>query len=233
MRPSNPATTPNHTQKPTLSDREASNTAMNLEQHHGRSDMKVWLSTTGSPSEVQQLINRAQSSSETIAYKLGAYCGLRSEEITSAAPEDVVKTDAGMMLRVPAGKGDKYRETPIPRDLATTITTADEYREEASHHPIVTSQSATTGASTRTLRRWIQHAREALVEETGDPYWQHLTFHDLRRTWATSLRSADVDAMVVCDWGGWEDLETFLDHYRGTSTPEAQRREREKVDWLN
>jgi len=79
MRPSNPATTPNHTQKPTLSDREASNTAMNLEQHHGRSDMKVWLSTTGSPSEVQQLINRAQSSSETIAYKLGAYCGLRSE----------------------------------------------------------------------------------------------------------------------------------------------------------
>ena len=42
----------------------------------------------------------------------------------------------------------------------------------------------------------------------------------------------DVDAMVVCDWGGWNDLDTFLDHYRGTNSPEAQRRERDKVDWL-
>jgi len=55
---------------------------------------------------------------------------------------------------------------------------------------------------------------------------------DLRRTWATQLRSADVDAMVVCDWGDWNDLDTFLDHYRGTHTPEAQRRKRGKVDWL-
>jgi len=206
---------------------------MNLEQHAGRDDMKVWLSTTGNPSEVEQLINTARGSSERIAYQLGAYCGLRSEEITMVTPEDVVDTDAGMMLRVPAGKGDKYRETPIPRDLATTIQTADEYREEPSHHPIVTSQSASKGASTRSLRRWMQRARETLVEETDEQYWEHLTFHDLRRTWASSLRSADVDAMVVCDWGGWEDLETFLDHYRGTSTPEAQRRERQKVDWLN
>lgn len=38
--------------------------------------------------------------------------------------------------------------------------------------------------------------------------------------------------MVVCDWGGWDDLDAFLDHYRGTSTPEVQKREREKVDWL-
>jgi len=35
--------------------------------------------------------------------------------------------------------------------------------------------------------------------------------------------------MVVCDWGGWNDLDTFLDHYRGTHTSEAQRRERQKV----
>ena len=29
--------------------------------------------------------------------------------------------------------------------------------------------------------------------------------------------------MVVCGWGDWNDLDTFLDHYRGTHTPEAQR----------
>jgi hypothetical protein len=38
--------------------------------------------------------------------------------------------------------------------------------------------------------------------------------------------------MVVCDWGGWNDLDTSLDHYRGTHTPKPQRRERETVDWL-
>jgi integrase len=75
-------------------------------------------------------------------------------------------------------------------------------------------------------------SKTALQEATDDFGWQYLGMHDLRRTWATSLRSADVDAMVVCDWGGWDDLDTFLDHYRGTHTPEAQLREREKVDWL-
>lgn len=56
--------------------------------------------------------------------------------------------------------------------------------------------------------------------------------HDLRRTWATNLRSADVDPLMACDWDGWNDLETFLDHYQGRFSPEAQKREREKVDWL-
>ena len=68
--------------------------------------------------------------------------------------------------------------------------------------------------------------------ETGDDRWNFVSMHDLRRTWATSLDNKSVDAMVVCDWGGWNDLETFLDHYRGTNSPEAQRRERDKVDWL-
>jgi hypothetical protein len=36
----------------------------------------------------------------------------------------------------------------------------------------------------------------------------------------------------VCEWGGWNDLETFLEHYKGVMTPEGQLREREKVDWL-
>ncbi|WP_246308273.1 tyrosine-type recombinase/integrase [Halosimplex rubrum] len=86
--------------------------------------------------------------------------------------------------------------------------------------------------STRTLRRWTAKATDELLDETDEPGWEYVGFHDLRRTWATSLRSEDVDAMVVCDWGGWDDLQTFLDHYRGTHTPEAQRREREKVEWL-
>lgn len=45
------------------------------------------------------------------------------------------------------------------------------------------------------------------------------------------VRDAGVDEQVALLWGGWADLETFLDHYRGEASPKAQRREREKVGW--
>ncbi|GAA0200978.1 hypothetical protein GCM10009000_013900 [Halobacterium noricense] len=130
------------------------------------------------------------------------------------------------MLRVwKSAKTNHYRETPIPPTLATTIRTVGDVRNAPADEPVV-------GVSTRTLRRWMARATDDLLDVTDEPGWEFVGFHDLRRTWATSLRSADVDAMVVCDWGGWDDLDTFLDHYRGTHSPEAQRREREKVSWL-
>lgn len=130
------------------------------------------------------------------------------------------------MLRVWKGKGDQFRETPVPRDLATTINTIDDYRNASSSSPLIEV------SSTRSLRRWIRSAADQLREETDGRGWEYLAFHDLRRTWATALSSTNVDPLLVCDWGGWNDLETFLDHYRGSFSPEAQKRERGKVSWL-
>jgi integrase len=196
---------------------------MNLEAYSDQSGMKVWLSTD----EIDQLLatDALEAAERQLGASLGVRCGLRSEEVCTVAPKDVVETPAGSMLRVWEGKGDRYRETPIPGLLAERVRTINEYRDADDDEPLV-------DRSTRTLRRWVAAAREELDAQMSDEGWQYLGFHDLRRTWATQLRGADVDAMVVCDWGGWNDLETFLDHYRGTSTPEAQRREREKVDWL-
>lgn len=193
---------------------------MNLEQHEKRDDMKVWLSAD----EVDRLLDAAEDTEERIAFALGARCGLRSHEILDVAPEHVHDTDAGTMLRVWHGKGDKFRETPMPADLATTIRTVADVRDAPP------SESILDVTTTRTLRNWVQ--KGAARVDSNDPGWEYLSTHDLRRTWAGQLRNADVDAMVVCDWGGWNDLETFLEHYKGTSTPEAQRRERGKVDWL-
>lgn len=195
---------------------------MNLEEYEDQEGMKVWLSNN----EVEMLLEYYEGETEKyVAIALGARCGLRSEESIKVAPEDVVDTDAGTMLRVDGAKKGGYRETPIPDNLATTIRTIGDVREEPETEPIIQSTK-------RTIRRWVERARGDLADQTDDEYWKYLGYHDLRRTWATSLRSADVDAMVVCDWGGWDDLETFLEHYRGTHTPEAQRRERQKVDWL-
>ena len=202
--------------------RVTGNSAMNLKEHKNREDMKVWLSQD----EVETLLEAADGTEERIAYALGARCGLRSHEILDVAPKDIVDTDAGTMLRVHHGKGDKYRETPVPRDLKTTIETVADVRPEDQ------SASLIRLTDTRSLRRWIHSTREQLEEESGDRGWSHLSFHDLRRTWATALASEDVDPLLVCDWGGWNDLETFLEHYRGTFSPEAQKRERGKVTWL-
>jgi integrase len=191
---------------------------MNLEQHANKDSMKVWLSS----SEVDQLLDAAKNTTHEIALGLMVRSGLRSHEVLDVTPEHVRDTDAGTMLRVWHGKGDKYRETPLPDDLAGMIRMIGEMQGQSS--PVV---DITT---TRGLRKWVRRAADNV--DSDDPAWQHVTPHDLRRTWATQLRGEDADPLVVCDWGGWNDLETFLEHYRGTSTPEAQRREREKVDWL-
>lgn len=184
--------------------------------------MKVWLSDQ----EVDELLDAAKNTEHRIAMALGARCGLRSHEILDVAPEHVVDSDAGTMLRVHHGKGDKYRETPMPRDLKTTIETVADVRAEDDSKPLVSV------TETRSLRRWVKRAARIMTDETGDEGWHHLSSHDLRRTWATNLRNADVDPLIACDWGGWNDLETFLDHYQGRHSPEAQRREREKVEWM-
>lgn len=196
---------------------------MNLRDHdEDEAGKKVWLSQT----EVDRLVDTADDTEKRVAFELGARCGLRSAEILEVAPQDVARTEAGSMLRIWSGKGDKYRETPMPANLATTIETIGDVRDEAADEPVLTIDS------TRSLRRWVQAAREQLAEETGDEGWHYLSTHDLRRTWATALANDEVDSLLVLDWGGWEDLETFLDHYKGSYSPAAQQRARDKVEWL-
>lgn len=196
---------------------------MNLRDHdEDEAGKKVWLSQT----EVDQLVNTADDTEKRVAFELGARCGLRSAEILEVAPQDVARTEAGSMLRIWSGKGDKYRETPMPANLATTIETIGDVRDELDDKPVLSIDS------TRSLRRWIQEAREQLADETDDEGWHFLSTHDLRRTWATALANDEVDPLLVLDWGGWEDLETFLDHYKGSYSPAAQKRARNRVEWL-
>lgn len=194
---------------------------MLTEEHADDDGRRVWLSAN----EVEELLALPDDQEQRIALALGARCGLRSHEIVAVAPEHVVDTEAGTMLTVPEGKGDEYRETPIPEPLAASIRSIGEFRDAPLSEPVVAK-------STRTLRRWVQSCREEMLDRTGDDRWQFLTTHDLRRSWAGQLANADVDETVALRWGGWNDLETFLDHYRGEATAAAQRRERAKVDWL-
>jgi integrase len=195
---------------------------MNLREHDERSDMKVWLSEDGT----ERFLAAAKDTEQRIAFGFGARCGLRSGEWLDVTPRDVVDTDAGTMLRVWGGKGDKFRETPVPPTLAASINTLAEMREGGDDDPLLSV------SSTRTLRRWVSRVGDRLADETDEQGWRELSTHDLRRTWATALADAEVDPLLALDWGGWEDLETFLEHYKGAYSPAAQRRARQKVDWL-
>ncbi|WP_165872011.1 hypothetical protein [Natrarchaeobius halalkaliphilus] len=53
------------------------------------------------------------------------------------SPENVVDTDAGTVLRVWHGKGDEFRETSVPRDLATTIHTVADVRNVFRSMPLL------------------------------------------------------------------------------------------------
>jgi integrase len=194
---------------------------MLTEEHQDDDGRRVWLSE----SEVDDLLAQPDDQEHRIGLALGVRCGLRSHEIVKVAPEHVIDTDAGTMVTVPEGKGDKYREAPMPETLAASIRSIGEFRDASTATPVVEK-------STRTLRRWVEQYRTRMAAATDDDRWEYLTTHDLRRTWAGQLANADVDQTVALRWGGWDDLDTFLNHYRGEATAKAQARERAKVEWL-
>jgi integrase len=199
---------------------------MNLVDYPKEDGMKVWLDRH----EVGLLLDAADDTEQKIAFMLGVRSGLRVSELVGTGPRpgvrpsDIVETSAGPRVRLWSAKGEKNRETPAPPELVHVT--------EAYCDGRVGTDETIVDRAPRTIERWVSRAAKRLADATGDEGWTFLTPHDLRRTWATLLAADDVDPLLVCDWGGWEDIEVFLEHYRGTYSPEVQKRELQKVGWL-
>jgi integrase len=143
--------------------------------------------------------------------------GLRSDEVTRVARSHIRRLDAedeAYKLRVPEGKTG-YRETPLRASLRTQLVAlsgAQGTRGGRADAPVA-------DVTTRTLARWVDEAADALAEETGEENWQHVSCHDLRRSWATTtyyrLHASDVAKSLLMRWGGWSDEETFEQNYLG------------------
>ena len=184
--------------------------------------MRVWLRDE----EVEQLLEELDGTRRTIAGLLGARCGLRREEIVDVTKQDLVEgRGRRWWLRVPDGKGGKYREVPVPQRLANYVEAWADSQDLEGNESVV-------GRTNKQVYRWIRGAAAHLQEGTGDVGWGDVTPHDLRRTWGTALLEAGVLPTVVMSWGGWEDWETFREHYLGEFSPQALERERAKVGYL-
>jgi len=192
---------------------------MNAEPFDTEDGFRVWLDRE----EANTLLSRAEGQKEKLAFALGVRSGLRCKEIVTVRAKDVVDTSAGPRVRVWNSKGKEYRETPTTERVRSAAETIAEYDDP---------ESKLVDRSKRWVQRHLDRVTDELASE-ADEMWAEVTPHDLRRTWATALAASDVDPLLVCDWGGWSDLETFLEHYRGTYSPDAQRRELQKVEWLS
>lgn len=191
---------------------------MRLKDYDEREGKRVWLSEK----EISLLLNNFRDKREESAGSiLMARCGLRRQEVVDVSPADLVSTDHGHVVRVWHGKGDQYREVPAPDQLTTLALGMGREPDES-----------LVSVADSTLYDWVQRAAERVHAETGDKGWLFVGPHDLRRSWGVRLLEAGVLPSVVMEWGGWEDWQTFRDHYLAEFSPEALRRERGKVGWL-
>jgi integrase len=199
---------------------------MRMKPHPKDDGYRVWMDGD----ELTQLIEKMHDRGGTmhrIAGRLGGHCGLRRDEASMSCPIDIVDSHGETVLRVweSQAKRDKYRETPIPQDLADQIRMIPEFRDQDMDDP-------TLDVTGKTLNRWVKGAAQELVADTGDKAWFEVTYHDLRRTWGTRMLEAGVLPSVVMWHGGWDDWQTFRKHYLGEFSPGALARERSKVEWL-
>jgi|GEM_PF-456784 len=188
---------------------------------------RVWLNDN----ETERLIDKMEDRGGTrhaVGGRLGAHCGLRRDEAAQARSADIADDLGERNLRVweDTAKMDKYRETPIPGDLARDIDRIVEFSDDVGRGDPVLD---VTG---KTLNRWVQRACEELYAEDGDEGWLEVSYHDLRRTWGTRALEDGTLPSVVMYWGGWDDWETFREHYLGEFSPHALKRERSKLSWM-
>jgi integrase len=181
---------------------------MQIEPYDNKDGYRVWLSEN----EQETVREHYEEDMEKrLAVEL-CMLGLRSEEVTKVSKEHIRRLQSGeeaYKLRVWESKTG-YRETPLPKEVKQMITMLASAKDLKKDEPVI-------DVTKRTVQRWIKAIGEA--NEEDNPEWQHLSAHDLRRTWATHtyyrLNASDTAKSVLMRWGGWDDEQTFETNYLG------------------
>lgn len=140
-----------------------------------------------------------------IAIQLMAECGLRSDEVPNVSKADIRYSEEGecWFLEV-AGKntsgGDKKkRDAWLPEAVERDISKFARERGLSDNEPLVS-------VSVSSVQRWVREAASEVADRDENERWEHVTSHDLRRSWATwhlVERPDPVDVRVMMKIGGW------------------------------
>ncbi|MFC7134344.1 MULTISPECIES: site-specific integrase [Salinibaculum] len=189
---------------------------MRLEATSADNEVKVWLTD----SEVEDLRRATVSYRDDIIIQLGAYVGLRAFEMPQVRPEHIKTTDSGQYrLRVPRGKdttgsGGKPRDAYLPADVERALQQYQNAENIAPRDPFI-------DLSERGVRAAVKRTAEAAADETGDPDFEHVSSHDLRRRFAQRLLvDENMNPRVVMQVGGWDSF-AAIEPYLNAPTPEV------------
>jgi len=185
---------------------------MQTRPYDGKDGNKIWLSRR----EQQRLLKTVGDDypRRGIALQLGLH-GLRTDEIMQVQPQHFDRLDVDgdrYRLVVPDGKTGR-RETPVSNDLQQRVS----YLKGASR---LRKDDPVIDVSKRSVRDWIEHTRDELVERTGDERWHDIGMHDLRRTFATdgyyslAFQGVPIAEQLIMSFGGWTQTETGRETFR-------------------
>jgi len=148
-----------------------------------------------------------------VAIQLMGRCGLRASEVSYPGPAELRWSDDGeCWLFEVRGKntkgGDKKtRDAWMPESVQENI---HRYARERG----IEAGTPWVDAGTSTIRRWVKDA----AERVGGERWEHVSSHDLRRSFATyHLVERQVDVRTMMAIGGWNDY-TAIEPYLNEPT---------------
>jgi len=178
-------------------------------------EYKVWLTDR----ELRAL-RRQASPRDKLIIDLGAYVGLRAFEIPQIKPKHVDRTDDGehYRLRVPQGKDTangqgKPRNAYLPADVEERIYTYTNDTDRGRDEQLIQ-------LSTRSVRDVVKRTAQAAAEATGNPDYEYVSSHDLRRRFAQRLLvEKQMNPRVVMAVGGWDSFEA-IEPYLTEPTPD-------------
>ena len=180
---------------------------MQVEPYANKDGFRVWLSKN----EQSMLVKYySEHPTKQLANEL-MLDGLRSDEVNDVVFEDFREMETeqeGYILRIWESKTN-FRECPVSVETYNRAKMLKNVQGIHKDEPLV-------DYSTRQIQRWVENAGKDIAD--GSKYWSHLTAHDCRRTWATHTYwslSGDRAREVVMAWGGWRDVQTFMDSYLG------------------
>ena len=187
---------------------------MRLEATQKEDQYKVWLTDD----ELEELRRHAPSQRDDLVIQLGGYVGLRAFEIPQVTPRLVRRTDDGehYRLRVPVGKdtsgsGGKPRNAYLPRDVEADLKRYETAEDLAPTDPFV-------DLSASGVRAAVKRAARRAADATGDPDFEHVSSHDLRRRFAQRLLVDErVNPRVVMAVGGWDSFAAIEPYLKSPS----------------
>jgi len=178
-------------------------------------ETKCWLDY---PAEIEQLADQARDGGweRRIAILLMGRVGLRASGVPTAKPQGLTHNDEGDYWELAVlGKNTKggnkaTRDTYIPDGVQRELTNYAKERD-------ISPSESYVDASVDSIRRWVREARAELTDQSER--WQHVSSHDLRRSWATHhLVEEDVSVRVMMEIGGWSDYQS-IEPYLTKPTP--------------